>query len=139
MVGVEAAPKRSARQRAGGGKLRVFDVHMRNEIKRKRLAALEQDNGYEERNKVAEEDDEEYMDSGGSDEGARMHAHTHARALPRHFFSHVLLSAFPHRGGGGQEEAKGPWQGGKGKEKGQEGRLECRAKVQIAHGDFGLG
>ena len=52
------APKRSARQRQGTAKTRVFDEHTRKEIKRKRLAALEQDNWHEER-RAAEEDDDD--------------------------------------------------------------------------------
>ena len=68
----EGVLKRSARQRSGSSKVRVFDVHMRKEIKRKRLAALEQDNWHEER-RAAEEDDEDYnpLDaSDNSDDGA---------------------------------------------------------------------
>ena len=48
MSAIEAAPKRSARQRTASSRVRVFDEHMRREIKRKRLNALEQDNWHEE-------------------------------------------------------------------------------------------
>lgn len=69
----EVVLKRSARQRSGSSKVRVFDVHMRKEIKRKRLAALEQDNWHEERRAAEVDDDEDYnpLDaSDNSDDGA---------------------------------------------------------------------
>ena len=70
--------KRSARQRSGSTKVRVFDEHTRKEIKRKQLAALEQDNWHEERRVAEEDDDEDYnpLDDGDDSDGG-------TQALPR--------------------------------------------------------
>merc|ERR1712216_77744 len=71
-MGDVSVVKRSARQRSGSAKVRVFDEHMRKEIKRKRLAALEQDNWHEERRVAEEDDDEDYnpLDDGDDSDGA---------------------------------------------------------------------
>ena len=70
-MGDVSVVKRSARQRSGSSKVRVFDEHMRKEIKRKRLAALEQDNWHEERRVAEEDDDEDYnpLDDGDDSDG----------------------------------------------------------------------
>ena len=82
-MGDVSVVKRSARQRSGSAKVRVFDDHMRKEIKRKKLAALEQDNWHEERRAADEDDDEDYnpLDGGDdSDGGTRA-----LRVWRRHF------------------------------------------------------
>lgn len=72
-MGDTAPAKRSQRQRQGAAKTRVFDDHTRKEIKRKRLAALENDNWQEEKQReMMEEDDEDYKMSDDSGDGARL-------------------------------------------------------------------
>ncbi len=58
--------KRSTRVRKASAYVRVFDEHTRNEIKRKRLDALEKDNWQEEKQAVGDEEDDDYnpMDDG---------------------------------------------------------------------------
>ena len=66
-------PKRSSRTRKATAKVRVFDDHMRAEIKRKRLESLEADNWHEERRKDEEDEDEDYnpLDDDASGDGAQ--------------------------------------------------------------------
>eukprot|EP00966_Prymnesium_polylepis_P062175 1442617-Prymnesium_polylepis.1 len=61
------APKRSSRTKKATDKVRKFDGHMRSEIRKKKLDALEQDNWQEEKPRVEEEEDEDYMDEDDED------------------------------------------------------------------------
>ena len=80
----EAAPKRSARQRQGTSKVRVFDEHTRKEIKRKRLDSLENDNWQEERQKLEDEEDDDYNPLDDGDEsGDGVHARARILCSPR--------------------------------------------------------
>ena len=66
--------KRSSRTRKASAKVRVFEQHMRDEIKRKRLASLEQDNWHEERRTVDEDEDEDYVPLDDDESGDGEHA-----------------------------------------------------------------
>jgi hypothetical protein len=131
-----AGPKRSSRQRQASSKVRVFDEHTRSEIKRKKLAALEQDNWVEEkRGKEEEEEDEDYNMDASSGDGM-----WHARSIQRHIPPTTLPS--PKRKPSRRSRLFAICRGGrrceqatKEEEEGQkEGHLECDAKVQVSAG-----
>lgn len=79
----DAVAKRPTRARKATSKVRVFDQSTRNEIRKKRLDALEADNWQEEKPKAEEEDDDEYIYASSGDGAHRPTRHArHADALP---------------------------------------------------------
>lgn len=83
--GVAVEPtKRSSRQRKST--IRVFDDHVRAEIKRKRLESLEADNWHEDKRQAEEEEDDDYNPLDDASSGDGISASRHDRRL-----SSVLL------------------------------------------------
>lgn len=74
-----AKAQRSSRQRKASKAARTFDQNQRNELKRKRLEALERDNWQEEKERPEDEEDDDYVPLDDSDDDGAP-PHTRARA-----------------------------------------------------------